>query len=161
MMLTQEQIDELKNSQRPEVQKGLADLRQQLEAEDEARLDEFKSPLRPMVELSRAAIPKLQHYVGVLQVILNTPLPATLKDSVRPFHRRATQCVKELANVVDLYESLSLKDSYEARKASKEFILARVSGVTELVNSIESVLTGLSVSIAPGITVTVTIQEVK
>src|SRR5207249_10026520 len=119
----------------PEVQERLAEaldnFESRLAAKDAARLEEFLASLRPSVELAKESIPKLQHYVSTIELLLQTPLPVTVKDTVRPFHRRAIQKIGELQNVISLFDEISPATTYEQRQSAIDFITKRTSGTAE------------------------------
>jgi len=130
-----------------------------LKAEDNARLEAFLSPLRPMVELARESIPILTRHVSTIEVLLSTPLPAPLKDKIRPHHRRASQCLNELQNVLELWDSITTDTTYDARRSASDFITQRTSGLGELLNEIQAVLSSLQFQVAEGIVLRIEVQS--
>jgi hypothetical protein len=150
----------LKNSPSPEIQTEVAKMGEDLRAKDEAALAEFKASLHDGVENARAAIPGLAKSVSTMALLLSTTLPAQLKDQVRPMLTRASERLGEIERAAARFDSLTINDTlYPGSQATAEYIKSQVSGIRELLEEIDTALSGLSVTLAEGVVLTITIAK--
>jgi hypothetical protein len=142
------------------VQSELAKIGEDLRAKDEAGLAEFKASLQDGVENARAATPALANSVSTMALLLSTTVPAQLKDQVRPILMRASERLGEIQRAAARFDSLTANDSlYPGSQATAEYIKSQVSGIPELLEEIDTALSGLSVALAPGVVLTITIAK--